>query len=308
MKPNQNNNKAKLIKTNQPLVSIIMPVYNTANFLVEAIESIINQTYQNFELIIINDASTDNSLEIIKKYQKKFSKKIKVIDLKNNLNRGGDSCANQGIKIAQGKYIARMDADDVAHPKRFEKQISFLEKNPDIFLVGSNAYVINKRGKIIGEKIEPQKNEEIYKNYLTFHPLIHPSCTLRRQLKTHNFCYEIKYSANNDYYTFFKLICLGYKFTNLPEKLLYYRIHNNNDTFINIREKFFNTIRIRLKIIKTYGYQPTPKDILISFIQTLTTFFLPEKVSAKLYLVSKGIIKPKDLPRFFFLSLKKYVI
>lgn len=142
---------------NNPLVSIIMPVYNAGLFLVEAIESIINQTYENWELIIIDDASTDNSWKIIKRFKNQYPKKIKVIRLKKNLNKGGDVCANIGFQKAKGRFIARMDSDDISHSNRLEKQVKFLLNNPDIFMLGSQAWVIDKNGEIIGEKNLPLK-------------------------------------------------------------------------------------------------------------------------------------------------------
>ena len=153
-------------KKQTPLVSVIMPVYNADGYLVEAIESILNQTYQNFELIIVDDASTDNTEQMISQFKKQNSKKIKAIRLKKNLNKGGDACANLAFQKAKGQFIARMDADDIAHPKRLEKQLKFLLKNPDIFMVGSQAWVINKKGEIIGEKKVPLTSKEIYQNYL----------------------------------------------------------------------------------------------------------------------------------------------
>ena len=129
-----------------------MPAYNSEDFIQEAVLSVVNQTFQDFVLIIVDDASTDKTVRIIKKLQRKFPHKIKLIELKQNLNCGGDKPANEGLKHATGRYVARMDADDVADPTRFEKQINFLKDNPHVFLVGSCAYVIDKTGKIIGEK------------------------------------------------------------------------------------------------------------------------------------------------------------
>ena len=176
-----------------PLVSVIMPVFNAGHYLVPAIESILNQSYSNFELIIVNDASTDDSLMVINSYHKQFPKKIKVISLNNNLNKGGDSCANLAIEQAKGKYIAKMDADDIAHPDRIKLQVEYLEKHPKTFLVGSQAYVIDKNGDIIGDKTEPLSHKEIYNSYLTFHPIIHPTAMVRRNLsKNKLFKYKVK--------------------------------------------------------------------------------------------------------------------
>src|SRR3989344_865513 len=276
-----------------PLVSVIMPVYNAEKYLPAAIESILNQTYKRFELIIIDDESTDKSGEIIKYYQRRHRTKINVIKTGRNLNCGGDMCANLGIELARGKYISRMDADDIAVPTKLEKQVAFLEKNKRVFLVGSSAYVINKRGTIVGEKLEPTHPFDIYHAYATFHPIIHQTAVLRRIFRGAIFSYQIKYSANNDYYTFFKLLCKGYIFANLPEKLIYYRIHDKNDTFVNIKEKFLNTLKIRLNMVTSFNYKPGIKDIILNIAQGIIIFLLPESVIRNLYLVTRGIVKPK---------------
>lgn len=294
----------KTTKQKKPLVSVIMPVYNAGNFLVPAIESILTQTYQTFEFIIVDDASSDTSPAILAKYAKRFPKKIRLITLKRNLNRGGDSCANKALRFARGKYIARMDADDIAHPKRLEKQVAFLEAHPEIVLVGSNAYVINKEGKRIGIKSEPLTSDAIYKSYMTFHPLIHPTTMVRRIIGKKIFRYQIKYNANNDYYTFFLMLCQGYQFANMKEKLLYYRIHGKNDTFINMKRKFMNTLRIRFEMLLRHGYRPSIKGIAITAAQTVAIFLLPETLIPQIYFLTKGI-KKLSIPSFSFSHLKK---
>ena len=296
MKNMKNKMKIKNLKLKIPTLSVVMPAYNSEEFIEEAISSVVNQTFQDFELIIIDDASTDNTVKIIKKFQKKYPNKISLIQLSENQNCGGDKCANHGILIAKGKYIARMDADDVADTTRFEKQIKFLEKNKNVFLVGSNAFVINKKGEVIGEKKEPLTTEAIYKAYFGFHPLIHPTCIFRAKLKNgKRFSYEIKHSANNDYYTFYKLTCQGYKFVNLEEKLLKYRIHNHNATFVDMKQKFINSLKVRLAMVANYGYIPSIKDIIILTAQAVVVLTLPERMLLKIYFLAKGIIKINEL-------------
>lgn len=270
----------------KPLVSVIMPSYNAQDYISEAIKSILAQTYEKFELIIINDASTDRTLQIIKRFK---DRRIKVITLTKNLNGGGDSCANIGIEKARGKYIARMDADDIALPTRLERQVEFLEENKSVFLVGSQAQVIDKNGNYIGEKEEPKTVTDIYNAYFTFHPLIHPTCMFRRKIGKKTFSYKIRYSANNDYYTFFSLICKGFIFANLDETLLKLRVHGKNDTFVNIKEKFLNTLKIRLKMVMFHGYRPSPKSVIINFVQAATILLLPESILIPLYFKMKGI-------------------
>lgn len=282
-------------KTIHPLVSVVMPVYNAGGFLIPAIESILTQSYKNFELILVDDVSTDGSRDILQKYHKKFPGKIKLVLMKKNLNGGGDKCANEGVKKASGKYIARMDADDIAHKDRLTKQVAYLETHPDVVLLGSQAIVIDANGKQIGIKEEPLTHDAIKSAYMTFHPMIHPTCMVRRIIDNKPFMYKIKYSANNDYNTFFTLLCSGHKFANLKEKLLFYRIHDSNDTFKNIREKFFNTLKIRYEMYKKFGFKPSGRDIIVSIVQTAILSTLPEKVIKNLYLLSKGIKTPYEL-------------
>jgi len=273
-----------------PLVSVIMPVYNASLYIEQAIKSILNQTYSNYELIIVDDHSKDDSRKIISRYRKLYPDRIKVIALKKNLNRGGDACANIAIKKAKGKYIARLDADDIAIPKRLEKQVTYLEKYQDVFALGGQADVINMNGKIIGEKNVPINYEDIYYEYFNIHPIIHSTLTFRNPKNNSNF-YKIKFSANNDYYTLFSLLTKGKKITNLDKKLVKYRIHGKNDTFINIREKLWNTIKIKVEMIIKNSYQPDVRQYFKLVSQVIIALFIPEKIIYFAYLYFKGIKK-----------------
>jgi len=297
----------------QPLVSVIMPVYNAGKFVSDAIESILNQTYDNFELIIINDASTDNSYKIISSYKKRFSDKIKVINLKKNLNRGGDACANLGILKSKGEFIARMDADDIAVLSRLEKQVNYLSNHPKISLVGSNAYFINADSKVTGVKKVPVTHNKIYREFFVVHPLIHPTIMIRRKvLGDDGLFYDIKYKANNDYLTFMKLLCKGNIFANLKSKLLYYRIHSNNDSLNDLKSRFINTVKIRIEAVFKYGYKPTFKDVFKLFLQIFIVTIIPEKVLRFMYEIIRGVRSISDFLPFpsnsLFARLKKAFI
>lgn len=287
------NKNMRQTKQKRPLVSVIMPVYNAGAYLVEAIESILDQTFTDFEFIIVDDASTDNSVKIIGRYAKKYPKKIIPLFLTKNRNNGGDACANEGYKIARGKFIARMDADDIAHPNRLEKQLAYMKNHPGVIVLGTQALVIDKEGRVTGEKHEPTTHEEIRKNYCIYHPMIHPSVMIRRRLlPKRNYLYNIRYNANNDLLTFFELLQYG-EFTNLPDKLLYYRIHGKNDSLINPKEKFMNTIKIRLLAWKDLGYRPTFYAIGMNILQFLAVLILPSSVVTSLYMTWKGLLKPQ---------------
>ncbi len=282
----------------EPLVSVIMPVYNAGVFLRESIESILKQTYKHFELIIVDDASTDGSWKIIQRFKKRYPSIIRAYQLKNQLNKGGDACANIAYKKARGKFIARMDADDIAVPERLEKQVAFLLDKPDVIMVGSQAHVINRKSKVIGEKNVPLTHDKIYENYFIFHPMIHPTVMIRkRMLPKRPYLYKIKYSANNDLYTFFEFLNFG-KFANLKEKLLCYRIHGGNDSLTKPKERFLNTVNIRFTAMAKYGYRPTIKGFMTTIVQFIIISLMPERLIVPIYLYTKGIYTSPLLDQF----------
>lgn len=277
-------------KIKQPLVSVIMPVYNAGDFLVPAIESILKQTYKNIEFLIVDDGSKDDSWNIIKAYQKKYPQIIKkTLRLKKNTNAAGNGAVNKILPRAKGKFIARMDADDISDAKRLEKQVEFLNRHPEIILVGTQAKVIDKNGKIIGKKSYPLDHQNIYQKYAQIHPIIHPSCMIRRSsLPNPNRLYQMRFGVNDDYYTFFKLLNIG-KFANLPSYLLKYRIHGNNASLSNLKANYKNISNIRKEAIKNLNYKITLKSRLIVFLQNLLVAFIPEKLLTSSYLTLRGI-------------------
>lgn len=282
-------NKQKNNQNNMPLVSVVIPTYNAEKYLAEAIDSILWQTYQNYELYIVDDASTDGTVDIIKQYQKKYPKKVKAIFLKENTNAAGNAGMNIAYPLLKGKYIVRMDADDIAYPKRIEKQVKFMEKHPDAILLGTQGTVIDGQGKVIGDKKFPISNQAIYKEYFILHPILHPSVMFRKSLiPNKDYIYENKWGVNDDYYTFFNLLQYG-KFYNLPESLLYYRVHGSNSSLQNLKQKFINTLNIRFQAIKKFNYKPSIKGIILMLAQCLLIGLIPEKLVLPVYFFIKGV-------------------
>lgn len=158
-----------------PLITVLMPVYNANKFIKQAIESILHQTYTNFEFLIIDDGSIDNSMLIIQEYD---DPRIKTISNKRNIGVGPS--LNEGVLLAKGKYIARMDADDISKPKRLATQVAFLETHPTVSLVGSWAKVINVNNEIIKIYIMPLHHDAIMAKMVLDIGLIHPSIMFRR--------------------------------------------------------------------------------------------------------------------------------
>ncbi len=277
-------------QTHKPLVSVIMPVYNAGLFLAESIESILNQTYKNFEFIIVDDGSIDDSWNIIQKYAKK-DRRIRALRFRKNHNEAGNGAMNKVLKHATGEYIARMDADDVAHRYRLSRQVRFMENNPEVILCGTQARVINAAGEVVGDKSYPTDHDSIYRHYATVHPIVHPSCMIRRSmLPDKNKLYELRFGVNDDYYTFFKLMRYG-KFANLPDRLVDYRIHGSNASLQNLKNLYQNISAIRQTAVVRFGYEMTLVSKITIYLQTLVVFLIPEKILTGVYLFIRGIDK-----------------
>lgn len=207
------------------MVSVIMSVYNAEKYLEEAIVSILNQTYKNFEFIIINDGSTDNSLSIIEQYQKQ-DKRIFLI---NRNNKGLVVSLNEGINQAVGKYIVRMDADDISLPTRVEKQVKFMENNLDIGVCGTaiTGFGYNLKKNIYRYSL----SDDMLKTQLLFSSIFaHPTVIMRKELfLNYNLYYKEKYKHAEDFGLWIEMAKYT-KFANLKEALLKYRILENSVT------------------------------------------------------------------------------
>lgn len=271
------------MKKNQkklPTVSVIIPVHNAGEFLLQAIDSILRQTFSDFELITVNDGSTDNSLEILQKLAK-HDKRIKIISYEKN--KGESAAGNLGYRISLGKYIARMDADDIAHPRRLQKQVDFLEQHSDYIVVGTQAEIIDEHDNSIGQKLFPTSHEEIYQEYGIMHPMLHPSLMFRRSLVPWKYkLWANKAEPNDDYFTLFTFLSMG-KFANLPDKLMSYRMHSNNKSMQNIKRKFVNSLRIRFYAVRHLDYKITSKMLLSTAAQSIIVLSLPEWITVGTY-------------------------
>ena len=218
-------------KNKKILISVVMPVYNSGELIHQTIKSILTQTYTNFEFIIINDASTDNTLKVVKEYAKKDNR-IKIINNKTNL--GIALASNKGLDAAKGKYIAMMDHDDISLPQRFEKQVEFLEKNKDVFLLGTKYEHIDINNKKIITMSVVTNPDKLKKYMITGRPKIcHPSIMFRNKTKIR---YRSKIYYAQDYDFFLQLLSDNKKLSNLDEVLFKYRIHNTQ-TSMQKRDK-----------------------------------------------------------------------
>ena len=226
-----------------PKVSVLMPAYNAEKYINEAIDSILNQTFTDFEFIIIDDGSTDNTVNIINSYQ---DKRIRLVQ--NEKNLGVAETLNKGIVLSRGQYIARMDSDDVSLPTRFARQVDYMDSHPDCLICGSRVELF---GAITGQSQQPISNEDIKASLLFSSPFAHPTVMMRSDFVNNNHLrYEKEYEGIEDYKLWVEFaIIQGGKMYNFSTCLLRYRVHGNQvtqrkitDEFIQKRKKLYDKI------------------------------------------------------------------
>lgn len=238
---------------NASLVSVIMPVYNGEQYIAQAIESILTQTYTHLELLVLDNGSTDGTAAILEKYARQDSR-VTLLCCPDPLGYGGEVASNIATRQAKGVFIAKLDADDIAMSDRLAKQVDYLVANPGTFLVGSQLTLIDESGNVIGKRTYPLTNEEIHREFYLRFPIANPAIMYRNTLQTD--LYQIRFKHFNDYYSLFMLIQAGYRMHNLPESLTAYRIHTKNTVFTNLRNKWRSNLAIKRSFIEEFGYSP----------------------------------------------------
>lgn len=277
-------------QTTKPTISILLPVYNAGKFLRVALNSILKQTYSNFELIIVNDASTDDSLSILKTFANKDAR-IRLFT--NTTNQGISYSLNRALRYAKADFIARMDADDIMFPDRLEKQLSYLQLHPYVVVVGGQCQVINYRGRVTGQKLFPVRHEDIYQLAFNRAPLQHPAIMVNRALLPKNFSwYQTNYIPAEDLELFFRLFKYG-RFANLPDFVLKYRRHKHNTSLINPFKTYQMAQKIRSLAVSRYSYTPNLHARILNLVQKLIVSFMPKHLIYPLYLLATGNFKLK---------------
>jgi glycosyltransferase involved in cell wall biosynthesis len=251
-----------------PLVSVIIPVYNAEKYLQLAIDSVLNQTYSNIELILINDLSTDRSSEICL-----LNKDPRIKYFQNDRNLGIALTRNTGFSKASGKYIAILDNDDIAMPTRIEQQVNFLEGHPDYGMCGTFYSVIDSDGKQVFKVELPTDPKEI-KTFLLFQNCFSHSTTMYTYELGREFPYEEKYDSISEYDLWLKMSKIT-KLANLPVYSGLYRVHGKNfsikkaDTMFALLKKLEAEILDSLKV----DYSPEELHVYSQFLNFNFNFF-----------------------------------
>jgi len=265
-------------------VNIILPTHNGQSHIKEAIDNVIAQTFSDFQLMIINDGSTDNTANIVLEYLKKDNR-IKYF--KNEKNLGLQKTLTRGFKESKGKYIARIDDDDVwQDTQKLEKEVSFLEKNLEYVLVGSGAIVINDEGKELYRFLLPEKDEEIRQYILFRNPFLHSSVVFLREAagKFGGYSEKEKLPGVEDFDLWLKLGKVG-KFYNFPEYFLKFRAPSSERDIFRIRR---NRTKNLIAVVKRHGknYPHYKKAILKNYLKLFYTY-IPKPKFLENYLYQK---------------------
>ena len=233
--------------SNTPRVTVLMSVYNSEQYLAEAIESILGQTFTNFEFLIINDGSRDGSLKILKAYEKK-DPRIRLI---SRANKGLVASLNEGIEKAKGEYLARMDSDDVSVPTRLEKEAAYLDVHPSVGLVGSNYTVIDESGKHLTSTNVFTHPHDLKIAQVTCNQYGHGSIMARLELIKELGGYDVSVGHVEDYHLWTRLSRVA-DIANFEEPLYLYRRNSEGITQQNLALQIQQTFAVRNAAFKHF--------------------------------------------------------
>lgn len=255
-----------------------MPVYNAESYLKDSIASILSQSLQNFELLIIDNDSTDNSMSIIKLFKK--DARVKVLRYSSSHNIA--DVLNFGIKHSSAEIIARMDADDVSYKERLEKQYRLISQSEKIAVVGANIGIIDKQGVKISERTYPSSSVELKRCLFRYSPFAHPVVMFRKKAVDFVGGYNPKYSPTEDLDLWFRL-GRYFEFCSVPEVLLDYRVYQHSSSHKILRDLEKLVFEIRMAGLLKYGYKPSFYDVVYNFLQFFTLWFMPPVLRIALY-------------------------
>jgi len=265
-----------------PLVSVCTPAYNAAPFLPETIEGILNQTYTNFEYIIVNDCSTDRTREICQEYAARDSR-IKFFDNEENLRIA--KTRNRCVSLVTGKYLVWQDADDISLPIRLEKLVEAMERDPQLGICGSHYQCFDETGDLELRKF-PSSDQELRKIIFKMSPVSQPTVALRKQALDKLGLYDESFTNCEDLDMTFR-IGQAWKLGNVPEVLVRYRIHPNSTTQTAMNIMVKDTLSIRKKYA-SLGYQMSLSD-KVALLVTRLSLLLPPKFAQRLFSIFRSL-------------------
>ncbi len=255
-----------------------MPAYNAEQYISEAIESILNQTFQDFEFIIIDDCSSDRTWDIIQEYARKDNR---IIINRNQINLGIAGNRNKLKKMAKGEYIIWQDADDISVHTRLERQVGYMDNNLEVGICGGFLQFFNDRGNLHIRRYK-EHDQDLRKNIFRFSPVAQPGAIIRKNILDEIGDYDLDYPPAEDLDMSFR-IGRKYKFANLQEIVIRYRENNNSATFTKLKTIELKTISIRLKYNDGKFYCMSMGDYVYSIIQYISVFIMSARFKIFLF-------------------------
>lgn len=240
---------------NRPLISVVMCAYNAQAFLREAVDSILNQTFSNFEFIIVDDGSTDNTTAILDEAQNN-DRRVRVV---HATHAGLIASLNRGCALAQGEYIARMDADDIAHRERLTLQAAFMETHPEVAVLGAAVELIDAAGKPLAVSKNETADADIKRELLKRCPIWHPTVLMRRSALEAASGYRPILVDAEDYDLWLR-ISERFQLANLEQVLLQYRLHSNQISVRKRKTQTFGVLAARKAAIQRRAGKPDPLE------------------------------------------------
>jgi len=265
-------------------ITVLMPVYNGAKYIREAIDSVLAQSFGDFELLIVNDGSTDTTVEVISSYT---DKRIRLI---SQANGGVSAALNAGLKEAKGKYIARFDADDVCYTYRLERQYAFMEADPEYIVIGSDADYMSEEGDFLFKYVNiGHTNEEINERINTYCPFVHSSVFYLKDPVVNIGGYEINAHSFEDYFLWMRLIKKG-KMCNFKEPLIQVRFNSSSVT-VDEKDREPVFVELKKKALRTGRITDEEGEILLKSIKRLSK----DKKEKSTYGIITSRLKPVSI-------------
>lgn len=256
-----------------------MPAFNVERYIGEAIESVLHQSFRDFEFMILDDGSSDATPDIIKSFAERDQR---IIFHTNSQTCSLPETLNRGISLARGTLIARMDADDIIPPQRFQKQVEFLRDHPDVGIVGGSMVIVDEDNVPIGTRRYWQKDADIRKHLFRYSPFCGASIMVRKHVFDATGGYNVHFTLAEDYEFFLRAGTIT-RFANLDEVVYRYRLRPHSLTADRMRDVERATIRIRKQYFKVYG--ASLMDRLYNVLHAVSLYLLPFSWKCRFFLV-----------------------